>query len=116
MRGPLAETRGRCSARGGGSGWGSRTRMSNCATFGMLHASDTPAWRARYGAARLRGYPSGCLVTDQRRKITVRCTMKLMLVATPCATMNATVISPVIGGSNPSITAFIPIWTAKVIP
>jgi hypothetical protein len=58
-RGPLAETRGRCSARGGGSGWGSRTRMSNCATFGMLHASGPTAWRARYGMARLGGYSSG---------------------------------------------------------
>ncbi len=45
---------------------------------------------------------------NQCRKITVRCTMKLIVVAVACATTNAAVISPGIGGSNASITAFIP--------
>jgi hypothetical protein len=55
-----------------------------------------------------RRYHSSGTVMHQHRKMTVRCTTKLMHVAVPWATTNAAVISPRIGGSNASITAFIP--------
>jgi len=50
------------------------------------------------------------------RKITARCTTKLMHVAVPCATTNARVIRHAEPGSSASITAFIPTWTANVMP
>ena len=108
------------------------------ATSVLLHASEHRRGVARVVAARVAGPLSQGAETAQSvqenhtkfttgagkspddvrqaRNMTVRCTMKLMQVAVPCATTKARVISPVIGGSRASRTAFIPTWTTKVIP